>query len=62
VIGFLIPSSSRIIFENFFLNGKKVSSEESAKYQNRIEDELIQNSLGNIFNESKMDKYFKNLF
>ena len=32
------------------------------EYENKFKDELIQDSMTNIFNESKIDKYLKNLF
>ena len=32
------------------------------EYENKFKDELIQDSISNIFNESKIEKYFKNLF
>jgi len=60
--GFLIPSSSRIVFENFLINGSELSVKKVKEYENKFVDELIQDSLVDIFNESKINKYFKNLF
>ena len=60
--GFLIPSNSNIIFEEFSINGIELSAKKVKEYENKFEDELIQNYLGNIFSENKIDKYFKSLF
>jgi hypothetical protein len=60
--GVLIPSNSKIIFENFFLDDKKLSVEKTKELENKFKDEIIQNTLVNIFNESKMNRYFRNLF
>jgi hypothetical protein len=62
VKGFLIPSNSNIIFEEFSINGIELSAKKVKEYENKFEDELIQNYLGNIFSENKIDKYFKSLF
>ena len=60
--GFLIPSNSNIIFEEFSINGIELSAKKVKEYENKFEDELIQNYLGNIFSENKIDTYFKSLF
>ena len=61
IVGFLIPSTSKVIFESFFLNGTKISSKKNKEFNNKFEDELIQGSLENIFNERKLNKFFDNL-
>ena len=61
VIGYLIPSTSKVIFEKIILEGEKLSIRQTKEYENRFENELVKDSLVNIFNESKIEKYFKNL-
>ena len=62
IIGFLIPTSSKIVFDKFLINGTKLSTEKTKEYENDFKETIIQNSLTNIFNENKINKYFKNLF
>jgi len=62
ITGILIPSNSKIIFKNFLIDGNKITGERMKEYENKFKDELIQDSISNIFNESKIEKYFKNLF
>ena len=60
--GFLIPSNSKVIFEKFIIDGKEISNEKIKDFENKFSDNVIQNSLVNIFQKNKIDKYFKNLF
>ena len=60
--GFLIPSNSKVIFEKFIIDGKGLSNEKIKDFENKFSDNVIQNSLVNIFQKNKIDKYFKNLF
>ena len=62
IIGFLIPSSTKVIFEKFLIEGNSLSAKKIKEYENKFDDDVIRNSLGNIFNESKIDKYFKDIF
>ena len=62
IIGFLIPSNSKVIFEKFFIDGNELSIEKTKEYQNEFKDIVIQDSLGNIFDEAKIKKFFKNSF
>jgi hypothetical protein len=62
IIGVLIPSNSKVIIENFFLENKELSAEKIKEYQNDINDKINQNSLSAIFREDKIDKYLRNLF
>jgi len=62
IIGFLIPANSKIIFEKFFIDGRELPSVKNKEYENKFEEEIVLNSLANIFNVSKIDKYLKNLF
>jgi len=62
VRGLIIPASSRVVFEKFLLDDNEISTKKTKEYEDKFKDELIQNYLGNIFNESKINKYLKNLF
>jgi hypothetical protein len=60
--GFLIPSSTKVIFQKFILDGNELSVEETTKLQKKFENKVVQDSLANIFNKSKTNKFLKNLF
>jgi hypothetical protein len=62
IIGFLIPSNSKVIFEKFLINGNELPVEKVKEYENRLEIEIAQDSLAIIFNENKIKKFFKKLF
>ena len=62
IIGFLIPSNSKVIFQKFILDGNELSTKETKVYQSKFEDEVVQDSLANIFNESRMNRFLENLF
>ena len=62
ITGVIIPSNSKVVFESILINESKLSFEKIKTYESRFEDELIQNSMANIFNENRIDKYLKNLF
>ena len=59
ISGFIIPSSSEIIFEKMSLDNNDYSAEEIENYKKKFENEVIQDSLKNIFNDSKLNQYFK---
>jgi len=61
ILGFIIPSNSKIIFEKMSLDNNEYSTEEIKNYEKQFANEVIQNSLKNIFNDSKLNQYFKNL-
>ena len=62
IIGFLIPSNSRIIFNKLLVDDIELFAEIIKEHENKFQDELIRDNLANIFNEAKMEKFFKNLF
>ena len=61
IIGFLIPSNSKVIFKKILLDGIQLSTEKTKEYENKFQNNVIKNSSANIFNENKINKYFKNL-
>jgi hypothetical protein len=62
ITGILIPSSSRVIFESFSVDENKLTAKKTKEYEIRLKDDLIQDSISNIFNENKIEKFLKNLF
>ncbi len=62
ITGILIPSSSRVIFERFSVDENKLTAKKTKEYEIRLKDDLIQDSISNIFNENKIEKFLKNLF
>lgn len=62
ITGFLIPSRTKVIFEKFLIEGNNLSAKKIKEHENKFDDDVIQNSLNNVFNESKIDKYFKDIF
>jgi hypothetical protein len=59
--GYLIPSINKVTFEKILLDGNTLSTEKIKDYEKIFDDEVIRKSLKNIFNENKLNKYFKNL-
>ena len=62
ISGIIIPHNSKIIFEKFSIDENEVSVKKVKEYQKKLEDELVQDSLENIFNENKINEYLKSLF
>jgi hypothetical protein len=62
IIGLLVPSSSKVIFEKILIEGKEQSAKKTKEYENIFKDKFIQGYSGNFFNEDKIDKYLKDLF
>lgn len=60
VSGFLIPSSSQVIFKKIIVNKKILSKKRIKNYEEKFKNEVIGNSLNNIFNKSNIDSFFKN--
>ena len=60
ISGFIIPSVSKVTFEKMLLNNKDYAAEKIKNYEKKFENEVIQNLLSNIFNDSKMSDFFKN--
>ena len=62
IIGLLVPSSSKVIFEKFLIDGKEQSAKKTKEYENIFKDKFTQDYSENFFNEDKIDKYLKDLF
>ena len=61
ITGLLIPSNSKVIFENIIVDGSKLPVKQVKKHENIFNKKIVQNSLVNIFSEIKINKYLKNL-
>jgi hypothetical protein len=57
IMGFLIPSNSKVIFQKILLNGSELSIKKTKEYENKFEDEVVQNYFFNIFYERKINKF-----
>ena len=62
IIGLLIPSKSKVIFDKFLIDKNELPVEKVKEYENRLKNEIARDSLAIISNESKINDYFKNLF
>ena len=60
ISGFMIPSSSKIIFEKMIFDKKDYTEEQINNYEVKFMDEVVQKSLSHIFNISKMNNFFNN--
>jgi len=60
ISGFIIPSVSKVTFEKMSLNNEDYAAKKIKNYEKKFENEVIQNLLSNIFNDSKMSDFFKN--
>ena len=61
IIGFMIPSNSKIVFESISIDGSKISPKKTKDYQKQFQSDLIQGTLANIFNEIKINRFFRSL-
>lgn len=60
IIGYLIPLSSKVIFDQIIF-GKEIFTEKKTKeYEKKFKNQIINNSLGNIFNETKIINFLEN--
>ena len=60
ISGFVVPSTSEIIFEKIFFDEKKYTENQVKNFQEKFKNEVTQNTLANIFNDSKMSNFFNN--
>jgi hypothetical protein len=61
IIGFMIPSNSKIVFESISIDGSKISPKKTKDYQKQFQSDLIQGTLANIFNEIKINRFLRSL-
>lgn len=60
ISGFIIPYTSNVTFEKILLDEKILKAEETKQYEKKFKNEVVDNSLSNIFNKSKINNFFKN--
>ena len=59
IFGYIIPSSTKVKFEKIIF-GKKILTEVKVKnYEKKFNNEIILNTLSNIFDEIKINNFFK---
>ena len=58
--GFMVPSTSDIIFQKVFFDKQKYTEEQTKNFQKKFKNEVTQKNLGNIFNDTKMSNFFNN--
>ena len=61
ISGFIVPSSSKVVFEQILFDKKILTDIETKGYEERFKNVVIKNSLNNLFDESKLDDFFKNI-
>jgi hypothetical protein len=57
--GLLIPSSSKFIFERVIFGEEIFTAKKVKNYENKFNDEVIDNSIKNIFDDIKVNNFFK---
>ena len=57
--GLLIPSSSKFIFERIIFGEEIFTAKKVKNYENKFNDKVIDNSIKNIFDEIKVNNFFK---
>ena len=58
--GFLIPSSSKVTFEKIIFGEEIFTEKKIENYEKKFKSEVNNNSIINIFNETKINNFFKN--
>ena len=59
ISGFIIPSSSKVSFEKILLDEEIFTDEKIKNYEEKFKNEVINNSLSNIFNGKKINNFLK---
>ena len=57
--GFLIPSSSKFVFERIIFDEETFTVKKIKNYENKFNEEVVNNSIKNVFNEIKVNNFFK---
>ena len=60
ILGYIIPSTSKVIFEKIIFDNDIFSVEKTKNYEKKFKSEVIDNSLTNIFDDLRVNKFFKN--
>ena len=60
ISGFIVPSASKVVFERLLFDKEDYKGEKIKNSEEQFENEVIQKSLSNIFNHSKINNFFNN--
>jgi hypothetical protein len=60
ISGFIVPSISKVVFEKLVFDKEDYKKEKIKNYEEKFMIEVVQKSLSNIFNNSKMNNFFNN--
>jgi len=60
ISGFIVPSTSKVVFERLLFDKKDYTGEKIKNFEEKFKNEVIQKSLSNIFNHSKINNFFNN--
>ena len=58
ISGYILPSNSKIIFKKLLFDKEYYAEERIKNYEKKFNNEVIQKSLSNIFDDSKMNNFF----
>ena len=59
ISGFIIPSSSKVIFKKIIFAKKNFTDEKIKKYEKKFDNEVVRSSLVNIFDKIELNSFFK---
>ena len=59
LLGFLTPSSSKVTFEKITFGEEIFTKKKIKNYEKKFKSEVINNSIINMFNETKINNFFK---
>ena len=62
ISGFLVALKSKVVFEKLSYNNKNYSDEQIKNYQEKFKNEVVLDSISNIFDELKLNRFFKKNF
>ena len=57
--GSVIPFSSEIIFDQIVFDNEIFTGKKTKKYEEKFKNEVVNSSLNNIFNNTKINNFFK---
>jgi hypothetical protein len=60
ISGFIVPSTSKVVFEKVLFDKEDYKEEKIRNFEEKFKNEVIQKSLSNIFNDSKINNFFNN--
>jgi hypothetical protein len=60
ISGFIVPSTSKVVFEKILFDKEDYKEEKIRNSEEKFNNEVVQKSLSNIFNDSKINNFFNN--